>query len=77
MLQSNTKDKYNQNNSIEFETESTKSSVSDYSDAFILVTGDITVNAGNDIDVEFKDCALFSTRKTETNNFFVEEANHI
>ena len=77
MLQSNTKDKYNQNNSIEFETESTKSSVSDYSDAFILVTGDIKVNAGNDIDVEFKDCAPFSTRKIETNNVFIEEANHI
>ena len=38
-----TKDKYNQNNSIEFEIESNKSSL--YFEAFILVTGDITVNA--------------------------------
>ena len=34
------KDKYNPNNSIEFETETIKSSVCDYSDALILVTGD-------------------------------------
>ena len=35
------KDKYNQNNSIKFETESFKSSLFDYSDATILVIGDI------------------------------------
>ena len=32
------KNKYNQNSSIKFETESIKSSLCDYSDAFILVT---------------------------------------
>ena len=37
------KNKYNPNNSIKFETETIKSSLCDYSDAFILVTGDITV----------------------------------
>ena len=36
------KDKYNQSNSIKFESESIRSSLCDYSDAFILVTGDIT-----------------------------------
>ena len=41
------KDKYNQNNS-KIEAESIKSSLCDYSDVFILVTGDITVNANND-----------------------------
>ena len=53
------KDKYNQNNSIKFETESIKSSLCDYSGAFILVTGNITVTAGNDTDVAFKNCAPF------------------
>ena len=57
------KDKHNQHNSIKFETESIKSSLCDYSDAFILVTGDITVNANNDTDVAFKYCAPFSTCK--------------
>ena len=51
--------KYNQNNSIKFEAESIKSSLCDYSDAFILVTGDTTVNANNDRDVAFKNFALF------------------
>ena len=54
------KDKYSQSSSIEFETESIKSSLCDYSDTFILVTGDITVTANNDIDVAFKNCAPFS-----------------
>ena len=35
------KDKYNQNNSIKFETESIKSRLFYYSDPFISVTGDI------------------------------------
>ena len=48
------KDKYNQNNSIKFETESTKSSLCDYFDVFVLVTGDITVTTNNDTDVLFK-----------------------
>ena len=43
--QSNRKNKYNQSNSIKFTAESIKSSICDFSDAFILVTGDITVNA--------------------------------
>ena len=53
--------KCKQGNSIKFETKSIKSSLCDYSDAFILVAGDITVNAGNDTHVTFKSCALFST----------------
>ena len=53
MLQTVTKGKYNQNKSIEFETETIKSSLYDYSDAFILVTGDITVAANNNRDVAF------------------------
>ena len=44
---------------------------------FLLVTGDITVTADNDTDVEFKNCAPFSTGKTEINDMFIDEANHI
>ena len=53
------RDKYNQNNSIKFDAESIKSSLCDYSDAFILVTGDTTLTANNDRDVAFKNFALF------------------
>ena len=48
------KDKYKQHNSIKFETESIKSNLCNYSDAFILVTGDITVTADNNTNVAFK-----------------------
>ena len=71
------KNKCNQNSSIKFETESIKSSLCDYSDVFILVTGDIKVTANNDTDVAFKICAPFSTCKTEINDVFIDEANHI
>ena len=71
------KGKYDQNNSIKFETESIKSSLCDYSDALILVTSDIAVAANNDTDVAFKNCAPFSTCKTVINDVFVDEANHI
>ena len=47
-------DKNNQKNSIKLRTESIKSNLCDYSDAFILVTRDITVNADNNTDVPFQ-----------------------
>ena len=68
---------YKQGNTIRFETETTKSSLYDYSDAFILVTGNTTVAASNNIDIAFKNCAPCSTCKTVINDVFVDEANHI
>ena len=72
-----TKGKYKQGDTIKFETETIKSSLCDYSDAFILVTGNVTVNAANDTDVVFKNCAPFSTCKTVINDVFVDRAEHI
>ena len=72
-----TKGKYKQGETIKFETETIKSSHCDYSDAFILVTENITGNAGNNTDVAFKNCAPFSTCTTKINDIFVDEANHI
>ena len=72
-----TKGKYKQGDTIKFETETIKSSLCDYSDAFILVTGNITVAADDNTDVAFKNCAPFSTCKTKTNDIFVGEVNHI
>ena len=45
-----TKGKYKQGNTIKFETETIKSSLCDYSDAFILVTRSIIVNADNNTE---------------------------
>ena len=76
-----TKSKYKQGDTIKFETETIKSSFCNYSDAFILVTGNITehitVTANNDRDVAFKNCAAFSTCTTKINDIFADEASHI
>ena len=72
-----TKGKYKQGNTIKFETETIKSSLCDYSDAFISVTGNITVNAANDTNVAFKNCAPFCTCKTLINDMFIDRAEHI
>ena len=69
--------KYKQGETIKFETETITSSLCDYSGAFILVTGNITVAANNNTDVAFKNCAPFSTCATKANKIFADEANHI
>ena len=69
-----TKSKCKQGDTIKFETETIKSSLCDYSDAFILVTGKYNINCKqNDTDVVFKNCAPFFT----CNDVFVDEANYI
>ena len=69
------KGKYKQGDTIKFETETIKLSLCDYSDAFILVTGNVTIASNN--DVEFKNCGPFSTCTTKINDVFADEANHI
>ena len=71
------KGKYKQGDTITFETGTIKSSLCDYSDAFILVTRNITVNAVNNKDVALKICAPFSTWETVINDAFVDESDHI
>ena len=70
------KGKYKQGDTINFETETIKSSLCGYSDALVLVTGNITVAANNDTDVAFKNCAPFSTCTTKINDTFIDEAYH-
>ena len=72
-----TKCKHKQGDTIKFETKTIKSSLCDYSGAFNLVTGNITVAADDNADVAFKNCATFSTYTTKINDIFVDEANHI
>ena len=66
------KDKYDQNSSIKFEAESIRSILCDYSDAFILVTGNITVTVSNNTDAAFKNRAPFSRCKIEINDVFID-----
>ena len=62
---------------IKFYTETIKSSLCDYSDAFILVTGNIKVTANNNTDAVFKNCAPFLTCKTVINDVYYDEAIYI
>ena len=54
-------------NPIIFLTSSLESSLCDYSDAYILVTGNITVKGGNNTKVAFKNCTPFEKSRTEMN----------
>ena len=52
--------------------------VCDYSDAYILVTGNITATPNNAAtQVVFKNCAPFEKCRTEINETFIDEATHI
>ena len=70
------KDKYNQNNSIQFGKEIIKSRLCDYSVAFSLVTGDIELSANNGTHVAFKHSVPYCRCKTEI-IIFIDKANHI
>ena len=67
---------YSTDKEIKFLTRSKESSLCDYSDAFILVTGNIN-SGGNDTNVGFKNCAPFEKCRTKINGTFVDEAKHI
>ena len=63
---------------LNFLTNSLKSSLCDYSDAYILVTGNINVTGGNaNTKVAFKNCAPFRKCRAEINENFVDDAERI
>ena len=69
---------YSHENQIKFLTGSLGSSLCDYSDAYVLVTGNIAVvGANNNTKVAFKNCAPFRKCRTEINETFIDEAEHI
>ena len=77
---------YNVNSQIKFKTTMLKSSLCDYSDAYILVKGTITVNntsaadaAANNTNkkVIFKNCAPFTNCISEINNTQADNAKDI
>ena len=77
---------YNVNSQIKFKTTMLKSSLCDYSDAYILVKGTITVNstaaqgaAANNTNkkVIFKNCAPFTNCISEINNIQIDNAKDI
>ena len=79
---------YNVNSQMKFKTTMLKSSLCDYSDAYILVKGKITITgAGDDAaaiqadegdkGVAFKNCASFTNCMSEINNTQIDHAKDI
>ena len=63
---------------VKFEAKVMKSNLCDYSDAYILVTGDITAAGGdNNTKVAFKNCAPFTKCITHTNDGHVDGADNL
>ena len=88
VIDSESKGKHSNHDPIKFLTKSIESSLCDYSDACILVTGNIAVkrrNAANTADialmattqVAFNNCALFEKCLTEIDGTLADEANFV
>ena len=77
------KNTYNTNSQIKFKTSMLRSSLCDYSDTYIIVSGTVTVAAlaagrgNNNIQVVFENCAPFTDCISEINNTQIENANYI
>ena len=88
VIDSESKGNYSHENPIKFLTSSLESSLCDYSDAYILVTGNITLTRRNPANTEdialnaatqvvFKNCAPFKDHGTAINDTFVDYADFI
>ena len=78
IIDSESKGNYSHENPIKFLTNSLESSICDYSDAYILVTGNITATSNNTAtQVIFKNCATFEKCRTEINETFIDETDFI
>ena len=79
IIDSESNGNYLSDNEIKFLTSSLESNLCDYSDAYILVTGNINItNTNNDnTKVAFENCVPFEKCRTEINETFVDEALYI
>ena len=77
IVDNESKGNYSHKNPIKFLTSLLESSLCDYSDAFMLVTGNITATGGNNnTKAAFKNCAPFKICRTEINDTFVDDAEY-
>ena len=78
VIDSESKGNYSHPDPIKFLTKSIESSLCDYSDAYILVTGNITATPNNAAtQAVFQNCAPFEDCWTEINDTFVDYASFI
>ena len=78
VIDNESKGYYSHKKPIKFLASSLKSSLYDYSDACILVTGNISVTGGDaNTKVTFKNCVPFTKYITELNETFIDDAEHV
>ena len=78
IIDNESKGNYSHHNPIKFLASSLESSLCDYSDSYVLVTGNIPVTGGNNnTKVTFKNCAPFNKCRTEINETFIDDADFI
>ena len=76
VIDSESKGNYSHENPIKFLTNSLESSICDYSDVYILVTGNV-VGGNNNTKVVFKNCSPYRKCRTEIKENFIDEADFI
>ena len=75
---SESKGNYSHENPIKLLTSSLESSLWNYSDAYVLVIGNIAIVVGDaNTKVAFNTCSPFRKYRTEINDTFIDEAEHI
>ena len=78
VIDSESKGNYSHENPMKFLTNSLESSLCDYSDVYVLLTGNTAVVGGDaNTKVASKNCAPFRKCSTEINDTFIDEAEHI
>ena len=78
VIDSESRGNYAHDDPINVLAKSIESSLCDYSDVYVLVTGNIAVRqADNNTKLGFKNYTPFRKCRTEINKTFVDEAEHI
>ena len=78
VIDSESKGNYSHDDPIKFLTKSLESNLFDYSDAYSLVTGNITATPNNAVtQVVFKNYSPFKNCRTEINDIFIDNADFI
>ena len=78
IIDSESKGNYSYENPIKFPTSSLILSLCNYSDAYVLVAGNIAVVGGDaNTKAAFKNCAPFRKYRAIINDTFISEAEHI
>ena len=77
VIDSESKSNYSDENLIKFVTKTLESSLYDYSDAYILVTGNIVVGGDANTKATFKNCAPFRECRTQINDTYVDDTKAI